>query len=800
LNLESWPELAQVLDSNDMLFHMLVAGGTGSGKSNAILYMLNLLFHKKEEGRAQPALFLFDPAGDASMDLLRSIPSSEWNHVVILDPQYVTFGFNLLSLPEGLAPEERPEVIHAVVDEFSVLLSDAFNTDAANAPRLMWIFKGALYYLYTFSGDPTFWELYNIMLLFTKKSSREIEELLSQRAVDQDIIKGTIEAISKLPQDAYMPVLNRISNFVLPPSSINFRTFCNRKSTIDLQRRMEPGMLTILRIPPDLPNEFRRIFASAIVMRLYFASLKRARSLEREGKPPGARTPVIFATDEFRDVAQLKILRTILSQSRKFGLYLWMVVQVVSDVPAELMDSVLANVGPVLAFRGNEKDAKALASILYPQKAKAVAELILGQADYEAVVRKRPVGGKPLEPPFRVTFPKLRDPVHEFPVALGYLKGEMEKRYGGALGDRNLVYMEEMEKAKERRGECPFTPLKWLPLVNLHRIGSEISFPHMARIFEDRYGWTAQTLQIGLNFLVDSGRMRQEVRSGQLYRGLDPQSKEAMWKEPETNDERMQAREAFYSITPAAEEEFFKFDEQKWSRSGRVGGPLHIRIMKALLEAYWERGYWCAFDKGDRREPFPDILVTQPVINRVKGKEGKLASRVSTEEWNEASRTAVEVEVSPAKNSEQVARNYRKNMELYGMVRFVVASRSQMPEIIRILEDKERTTFEVVVESAGLPEDELEKSAVWKSEGQEISKVAPSPGPELQEIELRLLKSILSSGHSTKASLCSELGISERQVTKYLVHLASMGLLARDMHSYRLTEVGRKTMEPAVPR
>jgi len=70
--------MGQTLTSDDMLFHMLVTGGTGSGKTNAVLHMLNLLYNKKEEGKPQPALFLFDPGGDASIDLLRSIPESEW--------------------------------------------------------------------------------------------------------------------------------------------------------------------------------------------------------------------------------------------------------------------------------------------------------------------------------------------------------------------------------------------------------------------------------------------------------------------------------------------------------------------------------------------------------------------------------------------------------------------------------------------------------------------------------------------------------------------------------------------------
>src|SRR2546425_10747291 len=94
--------MAKLLDTNDMLFHALIVGGTGSGKTNCILYMLDLLFNKKEEGAVPPSLFLFDPAGDASIDLVRAIPKASRDRVVILDPQYVSFGFNLPSLPEGL--------------------------------------------------------------------------------------------------------------------------------------------------------------------------------------------------------------------------------------------------------------------------------------------------------------------------------------------------------------------------------------------------------------------------------------------------------------------------------------------------------------------------------------------------------------------------------------------------------------------------------------------------------------------------------------------------------------------------
>ena len=110
---------------------------------------------------------------------------------------------------KGSTPEEKTEVLQTQVEEFSILLSDVFNTDATNAPRLMFVFKGALYYLYTFTDDPTFWELYNLLLEFTRKSAGEITDLLGRSDVEPEVIHETIEAISKLPKDAFMPFINR---------------------------------------------------------------------------------------------------------------------------------------------------------------------------------------------------------------------------------------------------------------------------------------------------------------------------------------------------------------------------------------------------------------------------------------------------------------------------------------------------------------------------------------------------------------------------------------------------------------
>ncbi|MDE1852734.1 MAG: ATP-binding protein [Thaumarchaeota archaeon] len=802
--------MVQRFTTDDMLFHMLVVGGTGSGKTNAVLRMLKLLHDKKEEGKPQPALFLFDPGGDASIDLLRATPKSRWkDRVVILDPQYVSFGFNLLSLPKGLTPEEKTEVLQTQVEEFSILLSDVFNTDATNAPRLMFVFKGALYYLYTFTDNPTFWELYNLLLEFTKKSTGEIADLLRRRDVEPEVIHQTIEAISKLPKDAFMPVINRISNFVLPPSSITFRTFCSRESTIDLEKRMEPGMLTIFRIPSSLPSEFRRIFASAVVMKMYFVSLKRAKRLEREGEEPVARTPVILAADEFRDIAQLRILRTILSQSRKYGLYLWMVAQTLSEIPDDLMGSIQSNVGSVLAFRSSPDDSRKLAKLLYPQKTEAVESLIPGLEDYAAVVRKRPVGGKPTEPPFRVTFPKLKL-LASFAEAMEYLKVDMEDLYGGAVGDKTLKYEKDLAEAKKQRGECPLGgPLNWMPLAYLHRIGTEIAFRHMARIFEERCHWDRNVLQVGLNFLADRGYVRERPEGGQLYMGKDPSTGEPMWKEPETEAEKMQARQVYYSMTQLAQDDFFRFDVAKWRKNGRVGGPLHVKTMLQLLEKYWEKGYWCAFDRGDRAGPFPDILYIEPKVEYKQGKEGMVYARVKPDEWDEESRTAIEVEITPAKNPAQLKDNWQKNVSRYRKVTFVVVSLNQVPKVRDILQDKDRLTFDVVHEPLGMSDAELDRLVEYEAleqepEARKEDTVSPPTSTadnkplqpsDLEDDELHLLALMLKLGYQNMKTLGSNLDVSERTMTRLLKHLRELGLIFRQGKGYAVTQDGRKLAE-----
>src|SRR5438132_14033184 len=110
--------MVRAIVDDDMLFHALFIGSTGAGKTNALLYWLNRLFSNRKE----VALVLVDPHGDAAIDLVRVIPKSERERITILDPTYVTFGLNSLSLPRCAEVANWVRMLKTTVEDLTGLV------------------------------------------------------------------------------------------------------------------------------------------------------------------------------------------------------------------------------------------------------------------------------------------------------------------------------------------------------------------------------------------------------------------------------------------------------------------------------------------------------------------------------------------------------------------------------------------------------------------------------------------------------------------------------------------------------
>ena len=781
------------IGAEDMVFHSLFIGATGAGKTNALLYWLERL----SRDRKDVALVLIDPHGDAAIDLVRAIPKAERARVTILDPTYVSFGLNPLSLPQGVEFKDRVQVLHTQVEQLSALLSDVFNTDASTAPRLMWIFKGALYYLYTLDDSPTFKDLYRILVDFISLPKEIIERMLRSKDLKDEIIRSTIDAISKLQKEAFAPVVNRISNFVLPPQSMTSRTFCARTSKLDFDEMTALGRLTIFRITKSLPYDFRRLISASIAMRFYFAVEKRAATLERAGEPPSARNPIVLAIDEFQNISDMQLLDTILSESRKYGLYLWIVNQNIQQIRAQLYSAICGNVGPIFCFRVGPDDASKMAELISPQSSDEIRKKLISFPDYTCAVRKRPHGEDVASRPLLLDpFPKAGEPLCEMREVIDYMKGEMEERYGGAEEATDLVYKSFWDQTfNPGGGETPdtsrvsFSPIHWKILTTgyLKLIADEFSleFSRIRSELYHKYTWTTSDVQRACNDLVNMGYLTQTfTRQQYVMKGRDAFDNPILVPpDPAVRDQMERARTVIYSLTPRALEWF-----KVVVGPSKMGDPKHARVIEKLLkEEYWPLGYYCVVDWGETSVERPDIAVMKPAPKTIKDKMGNDHKISNPHVWDYTTLTAVEIEMSPQKSKEQLLRNYHKNKDGYQQIRFVVTSPNHEQQLRQILgEDQPADPVKYRVDVM-----EFESLNSIEPKPQEESREQEDPPGANQQVnaEEKILSFIKESGFTSReeiAQKCREAGIEigPRQVSRYLKALTDKGLLRREGKRY----------------
>jgi len=322
------------LDVESLKGHVFIIGATGSGKSTLLVFLMRFI----HENIKDASVIFIDPHGDASIQIASLIENP-----TLYDPIYSPFALNLMDLGSYKDESERTYLVQRRVSELVNMLNELFGVEQSRAPRLLWIFRGLLYYLYSITDTPTFLDLYTLLSDLLRDPS-EIRVLMKSSGLDDEIIKNTIEAISSLPAETFTAVLNRISGFVMPAGSLTSKTFNTRKTSVDWNKMLEPKQVTIFRIPRyALPDDFRKILTSTIVMDLFFAIEKR----KNDGKPI---TPVY-----------LDILDVIFSEARKFGLFLVVAHQHLLQVSEALLHSILSNSRLIIAFRLGPEDAEKLA-------------------------------------------------------------------------------------------------------------------------------------------------------------------------------------------------------------------------------------------------------------------------------------------------------------------------------------------------------------------------------------------------------------------------------------------------------
>ena len=699
--------------ADDFTSHIYVLGGTGTGKTNLLLRMMLLLLGEDGQREFPCSVVFIDPAGDASLLFAETL--KDWKNLTILDPLHVSFGFN----PVGLYPplkdkHEKALQMQTQVGELVALLQDLVKTDPSMAPRLHWIYRGTLFFLYNFGDNATFLDLYNFMTELSRRDREEVASIFRRADIAEEIFVRTMEAIAALDRNAYAPVLNRISNFVMPPDSLTARTFCARDTTLDMEGMLVPGRATVLRLDKSLPSDFREMVTGALVMKIWFLVQARARRLEQEGKGPSARTPVILFVDEFQNVQKLKMLTTMLSEGRKFGLSLCFAHQYLSQIESDgLVDAILANAGTVCALRCSPDDASKLSKVLGE---KYKEELVL-MPKYHIAVKRNSQSASGLQGAETWPIDPIPPPVHSQEEVINFMRTEMEKKYGGAVEDRAPIYQSLLEEMLVEKGR-PLVDfvngaiLFYLFYFALPGSAHRPTFGYMRWYFGEKFRWKDPHILLKAALkLEDLGYLR-SAATLDLVLAANPGTGVTEWREPVmTNQDEVDRAKSFrYELTPLAREKFFA---RPRIVSPRAGGPIHLRVMDHYIAKYRKKFCWVTADYGERHAKLPDLIVFRPLERKIKeDAESEGEVKVDPYHWDYTGATAIEIETNPKKNQKQVKKNYDKCTDReFGKIIFAVITEEHKSDVERILADKDPTSFSVeVVKELGFSTEALKKA------------------------------------------------------------------------------------------
>lgn len=601
-----------VLTEDDFKGHIMIVGSSGAGKSNLLLFIMQYLASKGH------TIIAVDPHGDLALELKGTVPQTK-----VFDPALAPFALNPMDIGEYSDREERKLLVQRRVGELVDMMKDVFGVDQSKAPRLLWIFRGLLYYLYSLSDTPTFLDLYFLLSELLSDPSK-VKRLV--RGSDEVITKSA-EAMAELEPTAFTAVMNRISNFVMPAGSYTSRTFCTRKTTVDFLSLTEPGAVSAFRLSRAiLPDDFRRVLTATIVLNVFFAVEKRKTMYDAQNKPI---TPVYLVIDEFQNIADLETLDIILSEARKFGLFLITANQHLTQIPDTLLKSMEGNARLLISFRVGPDDAHEIARTMGNLKLESTLTTL---PNYTALVKK-------MDRIYYFIVPKAKEPKESLSKIAESIRTHVELEE-----DRTPIYV------RKETGP-PMTPSQWAVLSFIFTHGPQVAYSTLKNEMFKKYVWDESITLSALNFLIDMGFVTTSKSVSDVY----------------------------YSVSQTALDRFFGVTEK--IVSPRAGGPLHNEMIRKLIKRFWEAGYYVEVDTGNEPGEKPDMLVYKPAETTQKLKDITKTMR-DPAEWEKP--VAYEIETM-SNSAEQIKHNLEKNREKGYEVVFVVQDEESKKKLEEIL-------------------------------------------------------------------------------------------------------------------
>lgn len=372
----------------DLSRHMYVLAGSGSGKSTLIRNLYKHLECANYTGILQNSTIYIDIKDEDAKLFLRQCNkiSFDNNNVTYLDINHIDFAVNLFELPR-YSESQRDNVVSRMVGHLIEMFKELYSQHQTFV-QMERILRLLLHYLYSNTDSPTVVDLYHIIIKLQRYGQTELEQIKRIfKNVTGPEMEIALDSISTLPKDSWTPLLNRLEIFVTDPYLR--KKFGVKKTTIDFEKILQPGNITIFRISDtETPKHAHGLTIMAIVIKIWFMIQDRAGKIE-----PEKRNLVVLTLDEFQKISDLSILLTILSQARSYNLGLVLSHQNIAQISTEILETVVGNTATQIYGRMSGSDAGNVSRIIDPHFSKEITDQIATQPDFVFTAKTRPPQG-----------------------------------------------------------------------------------------------------------------------------------------------------------------------------------------------------------------------------------------------------------------------------------------------------------------------------------------------------------------------------------------------------------------------
>lgn len=407
---------------DDRRRHMYIIGKTGTGKTEFLKQMIMQDIHAGE------GLAVVDPHGDLIEDILKLMPPSRAEDVILFDPSDTSrpMGFNML---DATTEEQKHFVVNSIIGLMYKLFDP--NKTGIIGPRFEHAIRNAMLTVMYEKGS-TFIEVVRILT-----DAAFVQELLP-KVQDPIIRRYWTDQIAQTSDFHKSEVLDYIvSKFGRFVTNKMIRNIIGQSdSAFNFRRVMDEGKILLVNLSKGKIGEENASFLGLVLVPKILVA-----AMSRQDIAMAERRDFFLYVDEFQNFATPDFAQ-ILSEARKYRLNLIVANQFVGQMEEEVKNAIFGNVGTIATFRVGVTDANYLQHEFQP----TFSESDLINVDKFNCYMRTLVDGEPV-PPFSLDTTKdvAKEKALENPRVSELIKELSRLKYGV---DMNTVETEIQRRAR----------------------------------------------------------------------------------------------------------------------------------------------------------------------------------------------------------------------------------------------------------------------------------------------------------------------------------------------------------------